>query len=313
MSEFDNFFGAIAQQESGGSYSAVNARTGASGKYQIMPANIFAWSKRYLGYGMSVEEFRRDPKKQDTLARAVLQDYYRRYGVRGAAAAWYSGSAQNADNYRRFRSDEPSVGEYVDQVMQRANSGRSNFEMAGAEALPQAQPMPSKPLGLDAIDGTSAGLGASYGTPAQTASPAPPQVALEGSQGYATSSATGLRKAVVDRAMKMLGTPYVWGGEGSGGVDCSGLTKIAYGSIGVRMDHYHANQLALGKRISLDKLKPGDLVGWDGAEHVAMYIGNGMIIEAPQAGQNVHVRKLFSGTFDTRKRVYGVDMSAYLN
>ena len=313
MSEFDDFFGAIAQQESGGSYTAVNARTGASGKYQIMPANISAWSKRYLGYGMSVDEFRRDPKKQDTLARAVLQDYYRRYGIRGAAAAWYSGSATNANNYRRFRSDEPSVGEYVDQVMRRVGSGRSNFEVAGSEALPQGQPIPSGPIGLEAVDGTSAGLGASYGAPARTASPVPERGGVGAPQDYAASSASGLRKAVVDRAMKMLGTPYVWGGESNGGVDCSGLTKIAYGSIGVRMDHYHANQLALGKRISLDSLKPGDLVGWDGAEHVAMYIGNGMIIEAPQAGQNVHVRKLFSGSFDTRKRVYGVDMSAYLN
>ena len=91
----------------------------------------------------------------------------------------------------------------------------------------------------------------------------PPQVALEGSQGYATSSATGLRKAVADRAMKMLGTPHVWGGEGSGGVDCSGLDKDCHGSVGVRMDHYHANQLALEADL-LDKLKPGDLVGWDG-------------------------------------------------
>ena len=88
-----------------------------------------------------------------------FQDYYRRYGVRGRLPPGTRGSAQNADNYRRFRSTSPAWGEHPDQVMQRANSGRSNFEMAGAEALPQAQPMPSA-TGLDAIDGTSAGLGA---------------------------------------------------------------------------------------------------------------------------------------------------------
>ena len=114
---FEQFFAAIAVQESGGNYDAINARTGASGKYQIMPANIGPWSQQYLGRKVSVAEFRSNPAIQEELARAVLYDYYNKWGARGAASAWYSGSPSGQSNYHRFQPNEPSIGEYVDQVL----------------------------------------------------------------------------------------------------------------------------------------------------------------------------------------------------
>lgn len=327
MSEFDSFFAAIGGQESGGNYGAVNSRTGASGKYQIMPSNIGPWSQQYLGYKVTLQQFQASPQIQDQLARAVLQSYFNQYGARGAAAAWYSGNPNSQGNYKRFRSNEPSVGEYVDQVLGRMGKSRTAYEAAGAQALAaqQAQNTPSgapqgplglsgadvRGIGLAKADGTSGvtsgmGLGAATGgTPVGT-----PAAQSRSTQTSSGSTASGLRQAVVEKAMSLMGTPYVWGGASQGGTDCSGLTLQAYGSIGVGLNHYHADQLALGTRTPISQLKPGDLIGWSGLAHVAMYIGNGQIVEAARPGVPVRVRAI--GQYDQSLGVYGVSMSKYL-
>jgi cell wall-associated NlpC family hydrolase len=91
----------------------------------------------------------------------------------------------------------------------------------------------------------------------------------------------------VREALTQLGVPYVWGGESQGkGFDCSGLTQWAYGKEGISLPHDAAAQ-NIGERVSQANLAPGDLAVWDG--HVAMYIGNGQMIEAPHTGDVVHI------------------------
>ena len=75
----------------------------------------------------------------------------------------------------------------------------------------------------------------------------------------------------------MLGTPYVWGGNAPGGFDCSGLTSWAYRQAGIEIPRTAENQ-AIGQQVSHDDLQPGDLIVWSG--HVAMYAGDGMMVEA---------------------------------
>lgn len=84
-------------------------------------------------------------------------------------------------------------------------------------------------------------------------------------------------KAAVAAAMSKLGTPYVWGGTGSGGFDCSGLTQWAWRQAGVEIPRT-AEAQTVGRQVSANELQPGDLVVWDG--HVAMYKGGGEMIEA---------------------------------
>lgn len=100
-------------------------------------------------------------------------------------------------------------------------------------------------------------------------------------------------------AKKFLGTPYVWGGTNPGGFDCSGFVQYVYGKFGVKLPRISADQARAGARVGLDKLQVGDLVAWDnssrnnGADHIAIYIGNGLIIEAPRPGSSVQVNELY--------------------
>ena len=84
-------------------------------------------------------------------------------------------------------------------------------------------------------------------------------------------------QAAVAAAMAQRGTPYAWGGTGNGGFDCSGLTQYAWAQAGVDIPRT-AEQQAVGRQVTAEELQAGDLVVWDG--HVAMYAGDGMMVEA---------------------------------
>jgi cell wall-associated NlpC family hydrolase len=102
---------------------------------------------------------------------------------------------------------------------------------------------------------------------------------------------------VVDEAKKYLGLPYVWGGTSiSKGVDCSGLVQSVYKSLGYDLPRLSADQARSGRPIaSMADAQPGDLIAWnnssrnDGADHIAIYVGNGKMIEAPRTGLDVRL------------------------
>lgn len=94
------------------------------------------------------------------------------------------------------------------------------------------------------------------------------------------SSSTASDKALqaVERAKSQLGTPYAWGGQAPGrGFDCSGLVQWAYRQAGVELPRTAA-AMAVGASVPQSDLRPGDLAVWSG--HVAMYVGDGKMIEA---------------------------------
>jgi peptidoglycan DL-endopeptidase CwlO len=93
-------------------------------------------------------------------------------------------------------------------------------------------------------------------------------------------------------ALHEVGTPYVWGGGGPGGFDCSGLTSWVYGKLGVSLPHNAAAQFGGGRAIGRSKLRRGDLLFFDGLGHVGLYLGGGRMVHAPQSGRSVEVVRL---------------------
>ncbi|MFI7011630.1 NlpC/P60 family protein [Streptomyces sp. NPDC050145] len=101
--------------------------------------------------------------------------------------------------------------------------------------------------------------------------------------------------AAISYAQKKLGTPYLWGGNGTadqgGRFDCSGLTKAAYETVGVRLPRVANDQYNAGAHPKRDELLPGDLVFFSddlgnsrAIRHVGIYVGGGYMIDAPRPG-----------------------------
>jgi peptidoglycan DL-endopeptidase CwlO len=92
-------------------------------------------------------------------------------------------------------------------------------------------------------------------------------------------------------ALTRLGDMYAWGGAGPDEFDCSGLVMWAYAHVGISLMHYTGDQWLEGEHISRSQLEPGDLVFFFAdISHVGMYIGNGMMVDAPTFGQPVQVQ-----------------------
>ena len=95
----------------------------------------------------------------------------------------------------------------------------------------------------------------------------------------------------VSTALSYVGVPYLWAGASRNGVDCSGLIMLAWNSAGVYLPHYSGAQYNDSVRIPIYAMRPGDLLfyGWHGDEHETMYVGHGLMVEAPYTGTRVHV------------------------
>jgi cell wall-associated NlpC family hydrolase len=111
--------------------------------------------------------------------------------------------------------------------------------------------------------------------------------------------AAPLGASAVAIAQHYLRVPYRWGGAvPATGFDCSGLTRFVYAQLGVNLPHYAASQFAAFAKLDPAQLQPGDLVffepTFDGPGHVALYIGNDQMIEAPHTGALVRISS-FSG------------------
>jgi cell wall-associated NlpC family hydrolase len=120
-------------------------------------------------------------------------------------------------------------------------------------------------------------------------------------QPYTGPTSTQAGKAVAF-AYAQLGKPYQWGATGPGSFDCSGLTQAAWAAAGVSIPRTTYEQWAALPHIATSAIQPGDLLYYDGEGHVAMYVGGGYIIDAPQTGMDVQKLPMNTGwyasTFD---------------
>lgn len=127
-SSFEKFVAAITGQESGGNYGARNGSSGAMGRYQIMPGNIAGsgrgWDYEALGRDISTSQFMGDPKLQDAIARYKLQQYFNKWGPRGAAIAWYAGpGAVGRVGGNKSQGAYPTINQYANSILRRMGLG----------------------------------------------------------------------------------------------------------------------------------------------------------------------------------------------
>jgi cell wall-associated NlpC family hydrolase len=105
-------------------------------------------------------------------------------------------------------------------------------------------------------------------------------------------------EAAVQFALAQVGEPYVWAAAGPRAWDCSGLTMAAWAAGGRSLPHYSVAQYETTTPVSLSNLRRGDLLFWsDGGPssifHVALYLGDGMMVHAPRTGRNVEVVSMY--------------------
>ncbi|MEJ8281612.1 C40 family peptidase [Pseudonocardia spirodelae] len=139
------------------------------------------------------------------------------------------------------------------------------------------------------------------------------RVAVEPAPGAGPRSGSGAIETVVDRAMAQLGTIYAWGGGNSrgptrgirdGGVadahgdfrkvgfDCSGLMLFAFAGVGIDLPRYSGNQANAGRLVPISDMRRGDMLSWatgGRTHHIALYLGDGKMLEAPYSGAAVRV------------------------
>ncbi len=128
--------------------------------------------------------------------------------------------------------------------------------------------------------------GAIAGIVAAESGPVGPQVAVALAQALQHG---GARETIVETALGYLGDPYALGGVSHDGIDCSGLTMVAYAAVGVSLKHYVPSQDSVAAPVAQAVAQPGDLVFFDDDEHVGLYLGGGMLIEAADYGEPVRI------------------------
>lgn len=133
-SMLDEMRNAEGGQESGSNYNVhPNTRTGALGKFQVLPGNVPAWTKKHLGRAMTPQQFAADPSAQDKVFNGEMGEYLTKaqqlsddptIQKRMGAAAWYGGPGAmlKYDNPKRFRPNEPSFREYTQGVVNRTSA-----------------------------------------------------------------------------------------------------------------------------------------------------------------------------------------------
>jgi peptidoglycan DL-endopeptidase CwlO len=135
----------------------------------------------------------------------------------------------------------------------------------------------------------------------------PDQFAKYASQGFIDFPldvpGRGVGVAALRAALTRQGAPYIWGAEGPDSFDCSGLVMWAYRQAGVILPRSSWQQARVGTAVT-SGLQPGDLIGlYNPVSHIGMYVGNGLYVNAPQAGDVVKVARVPWGQVTAVRRI----------
>ena len=193
---------------------------------------------------------------------------------------------QRRDLNERLASEQKLLGQITEA--NRIAAAKAAADRAAAVRtvmLAKATTKPAKPSGPSDTPGPSA--------PSESSSPSSPSGPSDALPSIPSSDQAAV---AVRAAMAQIGKPYVWAGSGPASYDCSGLTMSSWRQAGVVMAHSAADQYASFKHVSVDQLQPGDLVFFGHPiHHVGMYVGNGMMVHAPETGELVQVSPMSRG------------------
>ncbi|WP_153504462.1 C40 family peptidase [Cumulibacter manganitolerans] len=230
----------------------------------------------------------------------------------GESPADFIDKANAKQNVDTYNDDKIAALANAESATESAKAAADAAQSAAAQA---AQTISDKKAVIEAelpklqeklaslTDQERASLDAAQGgtTPAAQQAAANPQAAAATEAAATPAAASGSAATVVSWAMSQRGKPYVWGGAGPNGYDCSGLTMMAYKQIGISLPHSSSGQQGFGTSVSLSALQPGDLVFAPG--HVAIYIGNGTVVHAPTFGSPVRTMPMSYMDFTSARRL----------
>jgi cell wall-associated NlpC family hydrolase len=180
----------------------------------------------------------------------------------------------------------------------------STYGSSNSSSLPTVN---TQPEGLTAVQARIAALRDQLGLPsfADALQSAGDSTSVDDST--ATDSSANVSSSVsgdqiVDDAKQFLGVPYVWGGTSPSGFDCSGLVQYVYGKEGINLPRVAEDQANAGTEVSAADARAGDLVYFGKpAHHIGIYLGNGMMLDAPHTGAAVRVEKVWSDVSGYRR------------
>ena len=197
-----------------------------------------------------------------------------------------------AQNQQAINQQKNALAQEQGQIAQLVQQQQQAEAAAAAQAARQRQAAAAAAAAVQAAQAAQAAPisssrgGGGGGSQLTSAASAPPPPTAPGGAG------------AVQAAESQIGVPYQWGGETPGvGFDCSGLTAWSWGQVGVGLPHFSGAQMADSAPVPVSDLQPGDLLfyGPGGADHVAMYVSPGTMIEAPYTGADVRLTGLRLG------------------
>ena len=172
-------------------------------------------------------------------------------------------------------------------------------EIQGQLALLAPQRTAAVPAVVGGTSGTSfaaAMAGTGYAVPSA-------RVAAGAEAGVAAGAASAEQR-VVDEARKYLGVPYLWGGtDPAKGLDCSGFVQLVYRNNGIELPRVSYQQATAGRPVdSLTDARPGDILAFNSpVDHIAIYLGDNKMIEAPRTGLDVRIVDVYEAPTAIRR------------
>ncbi|MEV0700441.1 NlpC/P60 family protein [Saccharopolyspora sp. NPDC050389] len=293
---------AASSYRQGSAVGSATAFIGSKNPQDVLDRAVFldAISETQLDVMDDLETARIEKVNKDSLTRAALQDAEAkrlaadeaRSAAEAAEQAAITAQATQAEQARRLEADKAGVEAQLTEA--RSHVAGLEAQRGRYESWQAAKQREEEAAAQAAAQATSSSAAA----PAADAVTRPSGRSVE---------------VVIGRALSQLGVQYAWGGGtsrgpsrgirdggvadsygdyGKVGFDCSGLMIYAFAGAGVGLDHYSGYQYQSGRRVPVSQIRRGDMLFWqDGGRihHVALYLGNGKMVEAPYSGSRVRV------------------------